>query len=253
MITRRDLLKALAATGVGISSIPLLGFGEASRFHFAQLIYGGEWDPRPRAYKRLMAALDSRTSVETSFERKALRIESKDLFYYPFLYITGKEGFEPFKEEERRRVRRFLKQGGTVLVDDVSGEEISPFDSQIREELLTILPESPLSQITNEHVMFKSFYLLSSVSGRKLVKPYLEGITFTDEDRTPVIYSRNDLGGAWSEDEFGKWQFECIPGGEAQREFAFRLGVNIIMYVLTGNYKKDQIHTPFIKRRQISL
>src|SRR3990170_2632337 len=157
--TRRDFLKALIAGGVGISATPFLGFGEASKFHFTQLIYRGEWDPRPRAFKRLMATLESRTSVETSFERKTLKIES----------------------------------------------------------------------------------------------PNLEGITFTDEDRTPVIYSRNDLGGAWTEDEFGKWQFECIPGGETQREFAFRLGLNIIMYSLTGNYKKDQIHTPFIKRRQRNL
>jgi len=251
--TRRDFLKALIAGGAGISATPFLGFGEASKFHFTQLIYRGEWDPRPRAFKRLMATLESRTSVETSFERKTLKIESPNLFYYPFLYLSGKESFEPFNDEEKRRLRRFLKLGGTLLVDDVSGEENSAFDSQIRKEFLNILPESPFSQIFPDHVMFKSFYLLSLVSGRKIVKPYLEGITFTDEDRTPVIYSRNDLGGAWSEDEFGKWQFECIPGGETQREFAFRLGLNIIMYALTGNYKKDQIHTPFIKRRQRNL
>ncbi len=59
------------------------------------------------------------------------------------------------------------------------------------------------------------------------------------------------MGGAWSEDEFGKWEFGVIPGGEAQRERAFRLGINMILYALTGNYKKDQVHTPFIKRRQL--
>jgi len=117
--TRRDFLKALIAGGVGISSIPFLGLGEASKFHFTQLIYRGEWDPRPRAFKRLMATLESRTSVETSFERKALKIESPNLFYYPFLYLSGKESFEPFNDEEKRRLRRFLKLGGTLLVDDV--------------------------------------------------------------------------------------------------------------------------------------
>jgi hypothetical protein len=243
----------LAKAGVVISSVPLFGFGEASKFHFVQLIYSGEWDPHPRAFKRLTAALDSRTSVETSFERKTLKIESPDLFYYPFLYLAGRESFEPFKEDERRKLRRFIKLGGTLLIDDVSGEENSQFNSQIRQEFINILPESQFSQISPEHVIFKSFYLLSLVSGRKLVKPYLEGIIFTDEDRTPVVYSRNDLGGALSEDEFGKWEFECIPGGEAQRELAFRLGINIILYALTGNYKEDQIHTPFIRRRQVTL
>lgn len=253
MTTRRDFFKTLIGGGLGIVSLPLFGFGEASKFHFTQVIYRGQWDPRPRAFRRLMASLDSRTSVETSSERKTLRIGDPDLFYYPFLYLAGKEGFEPFTEDEERRLRRFLKLGGTLLIDDVSGEESSPFDSQIREELRKVLPESPFSRISSDHVIFKSFYLLFSASGRKIVKPYLEGITFTDEGRTPVIYSRNDLGGAWSEDEFGKWQYECIPGGEAQRELAFRLGINIVLYALTGNYKEDQIHTPFIKRRQRNL
>jgi len=253
MPTRRDFFKTLVKGGVGIISLPFFGFGEASKFHFAQIIYRGKWDPHPRAFRRLLASLDSRTSVETSSDRKTLRIGSPDFFYYPFLYLAGKEGFESFTEDEGRKLRRFLKLGGTLLVDDVSDDEDSPFDSQIRDEFKKILPESSFSRIPSDHVIFKSFYLLFSASGRKIVKPYLEGITFTDEDRTPVIYSRNDLGGAWSEDEFGKWQYECIPGGEAQRELAFRLGINIVLYALTGNYKEDQIHTPFIKRRQRNL
>lgn len=234
-------------------SLPFLGFGEASRFHFTQLIYRGEWDPRPRAYKRLMASVDLRTSVETSFYRNTLKVEDPKLFHNPFLYMAGKEGFEPFTEEEQKKLRRFLKLGGTLLIDDVSAEQSSPFDLRIREEFARILPEFSFSRIPGEHAVFKSFYLLYSASGRKIVKPYLEGITFADEDRTPVIYSRNDLGGAWSEDEFGKWEYECVPGGESQREISFRLGINIIMYALTGNYKKDQIHEPFIKRRQRTL
>lgn len=253
MATRRDFFKTLIRGGIGIFTLPFLGFGEPSKFHFAQIIYGGQWDPHPRAFRRLMASLDSRTSVETSPERKGLRIRDSDLFYYPFLYLAGKEGFEPFTEDEGRKLGRFLKLGGTLLIDDVSGEEDSPFDSQIREEFKKILPESSFGRISSDHVIFKSFYLLFSASGRKIVKPYLEGIAFTDEDRTPVIYSRNDLGGAWSEDEFGRWEYECIPGGEAQRELAFRLGINIVLYALTGNYKEDQIHTPFIKRRQRNL
>jgi hypothetical protein len=48
-----------------------------------------------------------------------------------------------------------------------------------------------------------------------------------------------------------EWEFECLPGGESQRELAFRLGINLILYALTGNYKEDQIHVPFIKRRQL--
>ncbi len=251
VLTRREFLRNILVGTIGAVSFPLLGLYEGSKFHFAQLEYNGDWDPRPRDYKRLMSALELRTSVIASYERRVLRLADADLFNFPFLYMAGDSSFEPFTEEERRRLRKYLKLGGTLVIDDASGTDISPFNTRIREELKNILPESPLTRLTQDHVVYKSFYLLYSASGRIIMNPYLEGITFGDEDRTAVFYSRNDLGGAWSEDEFGKWEFECLPGGESQRELAFRMGINLILYALTGNYKEDQIHIPFIKRRQL--
>ena len=243
----------MLAGGLGILSFPSLGFYEGSKFRFAYLQYDGNWDTRPRAYKRLISSLELRTSIKTSYERKILSVNDPDLFHYPFLYLCGDTRFTPFSAQERRVLRKFLKLGGTLLIDDTSGEYNSPFDSQIKEELALILPENPLSQLPLGHVVYKTFYLLHSANGRKIVNPYLQGVTFKDEDRTAVIYCQNDLGGAWSEDELGKWEFECTPGGEAQRELAFRMGINTVLYALTGNYKKDQIHVPFIQRRQMRL
>ena len=251
MFTRREFLKTAFAGAIGAVALPLLSLYEGSKFRFTQLEYNGSWDPRPRDYKRLMSAIELRTSIIASYERKTLKLTDTDLFNYPFLYMAGDERFEPFSDEERRRLRKYLKLGGTLLIDDASGTDTSQFDTQIREELKRILPEDPLSRLPQDHVVYKTFYLLYSASGRVIINPYLEGVTFTDEDRTAVFYSRNDLGGAWSEDEFGKWEFECLPGGESQRELAFRLGINLVLYTLTGNYKEDQIHVPFIKRRQL--
>ena len=251
MLTRREFLRNILTGTIGAVSFPLLGLYEGSKFHFAQLRYNGDWDPRPRDYKRLMSALELRTSVIASYERKVVGLTDTDLFNFPFLYLAGDGSFPPFAEEERRRLRKYLKLGGTLVIDDASGRDSSPFDSRIREELKNILPETPLSRLAQDHVVYKTFYLLYSASGRVIINPYLEGVTFSDEDRTAVFYSRNDLGGAWSEDEFGKWEFECLPGGESQRELAFRLGINLVLYALTGNYKEDQIHIPFLKRRQL--
>ncbi len=246
---RRNFAKKTFLCALVLLTLPLLGLYEGSQFQFAQVIYDGNWDPRPRAYKRLMSSLELRTSVNSSDQRKSIELSDPDLFNYPFLYMAGDSSFESFSSEERRKLRKFLKLGGTLIIDDVSGTENSNFDTQIRKELSDIIPEVPLTPISHDHVVYKSFYIINSPSGRKIVQPYLEGITFRDEDRTSVIYSRNDLGGAWSEDEFGKWEFAVIPGGEVQRERAMRLGINMILYALTGNYKKDQVHTPFIKRR----
>jgi hypothetical protein len=253
VITRRELFKLFLTGGLLSINPPVSAAYRASEFYFTQLKYNGEWDPRPRAYRRLMSTLDLRTSVKASFEKKEIEIESPDLFNFPFLYLAGGSSFEPFSEPEIKRLRKFLTLGGTLLIDDASGEENSPFDNQVRLETDRIFPEYSLEKIPRDHVLYKSFYLLSTPSGRRIIKPYLEGITFEDEERTALIYSRNDLGGAWSEDEFGRWQYECIPGGESQRELAFRTGINIIIYALTGNYKKDQIHAPFLIRRQMNL
>ena len=63
------------------------------------------------------------------------------------------------------------------------------------------------------------------------------------------MYSTNDLGGAWARDKLGHWKFDVISGGERQRQLSIRLGVNILMYALTLDYKKDMVHLPIILER----
>jgi hypothetical protein len=231
-------------------NIPSVG---ASRFTFCQLVYDGQWDARPSFPERLLSSVEMRTSVSVSKKRETVRALDDRLFSYPFLYLGGEGGFTPFSPAERGRLRKYIDLGGTILVDDNSGDNHSAFDRCVREEFAQIVPSKPLSRIPFSHAVYKSFYLLYSTPGRKIIQNFLEGITFEDEDRTPVIYSRNDLGGALSVDEFGRWSYACVPGGEYQRELSARLGVNIIIYALTGNYKTDQVHEPFIKRRQRAL
>ena len=80
-----------------------------------------------------------------------------------------------------------------------------------------------------------------------IVSPWMEGLHLGD--RTPLLYCRNDLGGAWARDRAGRWTYDCVPGGEAQRQAALRLGVNVVLYALTVNYKQDQVHSPFLRGR----
>lgn len=81
----------------------------------------------------------------------------------------------------------------------------------------------------------------------KMVQPYLEGISLGSS--TPIIYCQNNLGGAWERDQLGNWLNQCTPGGEEQRKDSFHLGINLILYAMTENYKEDLIHVPFIRRR----
>ena len=85
------------------------------------------------------------------------------------------------------------------------------------------------------------------MSGRKQVNSYLEGINI--KGRTVLVYCANDLGGAWARDQLGQWAHDIIGGGSRQRQLAIRLGVNIAMYALTLDYKKDMVHLPIILER----
>jgi len=105
-----------------------------------------------------------------------------------------------------------------------------------------------LAIVPKEHVVFKSFYLIPRPVGRIAVSSVMEGVV--RDKRLVVAYTQNDLGGAWSRDDFGNFHFECKPGGERQREMAFRLGTNLAMYALCLDYKTDQVHVPFIMRRR---
>jgi hypothetical protein len=221
---------------------------DAEKFTFSQLIYrGGNWNPHRNASKELMYELMRRTSVEASVEKVNVKLTDEALFNSPFLYMTGNQEFEPFTDQEIEMLRRFLSFGGFLFIDDNLGHKNYGFDKSVRRELARILPDSPLTILPSDHTVFRSFYLLKAVGGRNLVNPYLEGIYV--DDLTPVIYCQNDLGGAWERDDLGNWVYDCKPGGEHQRALAFRLGINVVLYALTTDYKKDQIHLPAILKR----
>jgi hypothetical protein len=87
-----------------------------------------------------------------------------------------------------------------------------------------------------------------SNQGRLWVEAQGEGNTTTD-GVTSIIIGSNDYAAAWAVNANGAPLLPVSPGGEDQREFAFRTGINIVMYALTGNYKSDQVHVPALLER----
>jgi Domain of unknown function (DUF4159) len=218
------------------------------QFVFAQIKYrGGDWNPHPLAVTPLMEELMLRTSIEPATVRREVTITDRDLFNYPFLYISGKYEFEPFTQEEIEILRRFLSYGGFLLADDALGQQGYGFDMAFRREMQRIFPNNEFKRLPSVHAALRSYYLLRRIGGVRIVNPALEGVTLGNV--TPVIYCQNDLGGAWERDQLGKWTNACTPGGEEQRRDAFHLGINVILYAMTENYKEDLIHVPFIRKR----
>lgn len=251
MISRRRFLSLASGFAAGLlSHSPRILLGASfPHFFFAQLKYrGGDWDPNPSFAEPIIEEMELRTSIDGIKERRIITVADSDLFFCPFLYMAGKYEFDPFTPPEREVLRRFLTYGGFLFAEDTLGARGFGFDRAFREEMKQIFPKFELKKLPADHSVYQSFYLIGSFGGRQRVNPYLEGVTI--DHWTPVIYSQNDFSGAWARDKFGKWVNDCVPGGEAQRASAFKLGINIIVYSLTSDYKKDLVHHPFIQKRQ---
>ncbi len=222
--------------------------GEASKVVIPQIKYeGGNYNPRPHAMESLLSQMAKRTSVEVKRTPLFLELEDARLYRFPFIYMGGDKGFKPFKEKELKALRNHLIYGGFLLIDDNTSKPNSEFDKSVRRMIGRLFPHTPLERISREHSIFRSFYLINQVMGRVVNKPYLEGIT--TKGRTVLVYSANDLGGAWSKSKLGHWDFDMIGGSNRQRKLSQRLGVNIVMYALTLDYKKDMVHLPIILER----
>lgn len=219
-----------------------------SRLTIPQLHYEGGGDtPRPTALGSLLGQVARRTSIEVNREPLQVSLSDPNLYRYPFLYMAGDRGFTPFSREDLRTLRNYLNFGGFLLIDDNSSRANSKFDQSVREMIASLFPQVPLQKIPRDHSLFRSFYLINRVTGRTRVNPYLEGINI--KGRTVLVYSTNDLGGAWARDNLGHWTHDIIAGGGRQRQLTIRLGVNIVMYALTLDYKKDMVHLPIILER----
>ncbi len=244
--TRRTWLAAAAGAAGTLIARPAFAIGDKSNLEFARLALPGLPDPRPSALRRLAWEVVRRTSIVTSSEAPELHPADPALFRHPFLVLAGDRAFNMPSEGDLGRLRRYLTYGGFLLIDSAEGRAGGGFDDSVRKMLAQLLPGELPARIPEGHVLWKSFYVLGGSPGRVLAAPYVEGVE--RDRRLAVVYSQNDLGGAWARDGFGHWEHEVIPGGDIQREDAFRFGVNLVMYALCLDYKTEQAHIDYILR-----
>lgn len=245
-LSRRSLLKALLTAPLW--PLTARAFGEGARFLPAVAQLGPHCNDRVNGLRRLTWELQRRTSVEVVPDTRPLALSSEQLFLFPFLYLGGQGALPPLKPAEEDLLRRYLTYGGFLLVDANAGATDTAFDQSVRAMFGRLFPRNPFTPLPQSHVVYKSFFLLDSPPGRLLDKPQLEAVTLSK--RAAVIYTQNDLAGAWARDEAGNFEFEVTPGGEPQRELAYRLGINLCMYALCLDYKDDAVHLPLIMRKR---
>jgi hypothetical protein len=213
--------------------------------------------------------LAQRTALEAG-EPAGLDITRDELAFYPLIYWPIVPGASRPSDQTLKRIDSYMKQGGTVLFDTrdavaappgAGGDTRSPGMLELR-KILSSLDIPELEPVPRDHVLTKTFYLLRDFPGRfNSGQLWVEALPAVSEDTasarparggdgvSSIIITSNDLAGAWAMQSDGQPMLPMLEGEPRQRELAFRAGVNIVMYTLTGNYKADQVHVPALLER----
>jgi hypothetical protein len=198
----------------------------------------------------LSRVLADRTAVDA---KGALGVdpETDELAFYPLLYWPIDEAQAAPSDAAIARLNTYLRAGGMILFDtrDIATGGSGGIETLRR--LARGLDVPPLAPAGPDHVIARAFYLLQDFPGRNTgAELWVESRESERNDGvSSIVIGGNDFAAAWAIDENGRPMFPVQPGGERQRELAYRFGVNLVMYALTGNYKADQVHVPFILER----
>jgi hypothetical protein len=220
--------------------------------------------------ERGLAGLTEFLTYRTTLEPGApvgLDISKDELSFYSLIYWPVSASAPMPSASAISRIDAYMRAGGTVLFDTrdqnaaLSPSLSASANTERLQAILGDLDIPPLEPVPADNVLTKSFYLLSSFPGRYAGSPlWIEAQPQGDSEDgerparagdgvSPIMITGNDLAGAWAIDANGAPLLPTVPPDEMQREYAFRAGVNIMMYMLTGNYKADQVHIPALLER----
>ncbi|UFN50909.1 DUF4159 domain-containing protein [Roseomonas sp. OT10] len=196
----------------------------------------------------------NRRTAASLADPAAVRPGVDDLSFYPLLYWIVLPDAPDLDPAAAAALNAYMRLGGIVLFDtrdEGSGEGTSPGSREALRRVTRDLSIPPLAPIPEDHVLRRSFYLLPELPGR-----WAGGTVWVarDQDRandsvSPAIIGGHDWASAWAIDARGNNPHAVVPGGARQRTLAYRFGVNLVIYALTGNYKGDQVHVPAILER----
>ena len=209
--------------------------------------------------------LRARTSYEPQ-DPMGVDVAKDDLSFFPLLYWPMDPREKNLTPEALSKISDYMRNGGTIMFDtrDLTLGSArgagSPGEQTLR-RLVAKLDLPPLEPVPSDHVLTKTFYILQDFPGRwDGGKVWVEALPPPDptagpqparggDGVSPVIIGGNDWAAAWAVRPDGAPLVDVVPGGERQREMAYRFGVNLVMYAFTGNYKADMVHWPALLKR----
>lgn len=197
----------------------------AQDFSIARVHYdgGGDWYGDPSSIPNLLNFINENTSIAVNLEEVKIKLTDSDLYYYPFLYLTG-HGNIRFSEDEVGILREYLKKGGFLHADDNYG-----MDKSFRREMKRVFPEKEWVELYYNHEIFHTFYEFPN--GLPKIHEHdgkpAQALGLFEGERLIVFYTyETDLGDGWEDIEVHK-------DPQYLHESALKMGVNIIWFALT--------------------
>lgn len=233
-------------------------------FTFCRIIYdrdpygspgAGHWiTDFPDSDLNLSFRLQQITSIKVDPDGRILRLTDPALFHYPFIYMV-EPGALLLRDEEVPILRKYLLNGGFLMLDDFWGEE--QWEGMAR-QLKRVFPEREFADLPMDHPIFHSVFdlkgplkKLQTPNERQGERSRYDGVTwerhqrrdgsveecvemhvrglFDDQNRLMVIAMHNcDNGDGWEREGENDYFFH-----EFSENRAFPLGINIIFYAMT--------------------
>jgi hypothetical protein len=238
---------------------------EKDVFTFCRLRYRSVWDGSrrsrgnwitdfPDSDLNLSFRLQQMTSLKVDPDGRFLRLNSKDLANYPWIYMVEPGRLE-LDEEEARILREYLLNGGFLMADDFWGEaQWENFSAEMKK----VFPDRDFVELPMEHPIFHMVFDITAPK-QKLQTPNLRqalwsitpghpyyGVTWEFQNgdgseemhvrglsdskgRLMVVATHNcDNGDGWEREGENDDFFRTFS-----EKRAFPLGINIIFYAMT--------------------
>ena len=182
-------------------------------------------------------------------EPRGVHLDSDTLALYPLLYWPVPPDSPTPSEKATSAIQSFLSRGGLVVIDSQDGGDGGASTASALRRLGAAIDLPPLEPIGQDHVLRRSFYLIKRWPGRFTDTPlWVQPAEGRLDGVSGVVLGSADWAGEWASG-LPSQTIAADIGGDLQRESAFRFGINLCIYALTGNYKGDQVHLPAIMER----
>lgn len=186
---------------------------------------GGDWYNDPSAEVNMMNYLKKNTFIDVDESKfYTVDVASDEIYDYPFILITG-HGNIDFSDTEVKRLRKYIENGGFIYADDDYG-----MDESFRREIKKIFPNNELKELPFNHKIYSSHYSfpkgLPKIHEHDSKPP--QGFGIWVQGRLVVYYTyETNISDGWADPREH-------DDPQDKREESFRMGTNIIVYVLSN-------------------